>query len=74
MKWAYRVVSIDELFPDHVDHDIAVSKQAATTRRTRLGRGFEENLNQLGSEGWELVTMVGEFGVFKKPQEEYGLV
>ena len=68
MKWEYRVVSIDELFPEHVDHDIAVSKLAATTRRSKLGRGFEENLNKLGADGWELAAILGEFGVFKRPQ------
>jgi hypothetical protein len=68
MKWEYRVVSIDELFPEHVDHDIAVSKLAATTRRSKLGRGFEENLNKLGADGWELVAILGEFGVFKRSQ------
>ena len=68
MKWDYRVIPIDELFPEHDDHDIAVSKQAATTRRAKIGRGFEQNLNKLGDEGWELVNIVGEFGIFKKPR------
>ena len=66
MKWDYRVIPIDELFPEHDDHDIAVSKQAATTRRAKIGRGFEQNLNKLGDDGWELVNIVGEFGIFKK--------
>ncbi len=68
MKWDYRVIPIDELFPEHDDHDIAVSKQAATTRRAKIGSGFEQNLNKLGDEGWELVNIVGEFGIFKKPR------
>ncbi|HLE25622.1 MAG TPA: hypothetical protein VI935_08235 [Thermodesulfobacteriota bacterium] len=67
MKWDYRVIPIDELFPEHDDHDIAVSKQAATTRRAKIGSGFEQNLHKLGNEGWEFVNIVGEFGIFKKP-------
>lgn len=70
MKWVYRVLSLDELFPEHVDHDIAVSKQAATSRRAKLSSGFEESLNQVGSNGWELVTIMAEFGIFKKPRED----
>ena len=66
MRWEYRVVPLDELFPDHGDHDIAVSKQAAATRRSKLGRGLEQNLNQLGADGWELVSMMGEVAIFKR--------
>lgn len=66
MNWDYRVIPVDELFPEHDDHDIAVSKQAATNRRAKIGRGFEQNLNKLGDDGWELVNIVGEFGIFKK--------
>jgi len=69
MKWTYKVISVDELFPEHVDHDIAVSKEAATTRRAKLGRGFEDNLNHLGTDGWELVSLIGEFGIFKKTKD-----
>jgi len=68
MKWDYRVIPVDELFPEHDDHDIAVSKQAATNRRAKIGMGFEQNLNKLGDDGWELVNIVGEFGIFKKPR------
>lgn len=66
MKWAYKVVSIDELFEEDRDHDIAVSLQAAVNRRTKIGHNMEEALNKLGSEGWELVSIYGEFGIFKK--------
>lgn len=66
MKWAYKVVTIDELFTEHRDHDIAVSIQAAASRRTKMGHNVEEALNKLGSEGWELVSIYGEYGIFKK--------
>lgn len=68
MKWDYRVITVDELLPEHDDHDIAVSKQAAANRRAKIGMGFEQNLNKLGDDGWELVNIVGEFGIFKKPR------
>lgn len=58
---------MDELFSDHEDHDIAVSKQAAANRRSKIGKGLEHNLNQHGVQGWELITIIGEFGIFKKP-------
>jgi hypothetical protein len=67
VNWQYRVISIDELFSDHEDHDIAVSKQAAANRRSKIGKGLEQNLNQHGVQGWELITIIGEFGIFKKP-------
>ncbi|MEM4657870.1 MAG: hypothetical protein QXX77_05550 [Candidatus Methanosuratincola sp.] len=70
MKWSYRVLTIDELFPEQHDHDIAVSKDAAARRRSRLGSSFEEALNKMGGEGWELVSIIGEFGVFKKVVEQ----
>jgi len=69
MRWVYKVISVDALFPDHNDHDIAVSKHAATNRRSKMGKGFEQNLNQLGEDGWELVAIFGEFGIFKRPGE-----
>lgn len=67
MRWDYRVIPVDELFPEHHDHDIAVSKDAATSRRAKMGKGFEENLNRLGNEGWELINIFNDFGIFKRP-------
>ncbi len=69
MSWSYKVLTTNELFPEEHDHDIAVSKEAAAQRRRRLGSGLEEVLNKLGSEGWELVHIVGEFGIFKKKND-----
>lgn len=67
MKWDYKVVSVNSLFQDSNDHDIAVSKEAAGARRATRGQGMEETLNELGKESWELVSITGEFGIFKKP-------
>ncbi len=68
-KWDYKVISIEELFGGEENHDIAVSKEAATMRRSRVVEGLEGNLKKLGSDGWELVALISEFGVFKKPVE-----
>ncbi|MCZ6527961.1 MAG: hypothetical protein O6702_04435 [Candidatus Dadabacteria bacterium] len=67
MKWDYKVMPVDKLFQSSNDHDIAVSKDAASTRRTTMGQGMEKTLNELGKESWELVSILGEFGIFKKP-------
>ncbi len=66
MKWDYKVVSVEKLFHGIDDHDIAISKEAATARRAKLGQGVEQVLNELGEESWDLVTVVGEFGIFKR--------
>ncbi len=67
MKWDYKVVSIDTLFQGSNDHDIAVSKEAAGARRLSAGEGIEKALNGLGKDSWELVSITGDFGIFKKP-------
>lgn len=69
MNWEYKIIPIVELVSDTEDHDIAVSKQAASSRRSRIGKGMEQNLNQQGELGWELITIFGEFGIFKKPKD-----
>jgi hypothetical protein len=68
MKWDYKVISVDKLFQGSEDHDIAVSKEAATARRNKVGQGMEGTLNELGGDSWELVTIAGDFGIFKKPR------
>lgn len=67
MKWDYKVVTVDRLFNESADHDIAVSKEAASARRSKQGEGIESTLRELGGDSWELVTIIGEFGIFKKP-------
>jgi hypothetical protein len=66
MKWDYKVVTIDKLFHGSEDHDIAISKDAAAARRTKIGQGVEGTLNQMGEESWELVTIAGDFAIFKR--------
>jgi len=67
MKWDYKVVTVNSLFKESNDHDIAVSKEAASARRANAGEGMENALNELGKDSWELVSIHGEFGIFKKP-------
>ena len=67
MNWDYKVVSIDVLFQSSNDHDIAVSKEAANARRASAGEGIEKALNDLGKDSWELVSITGDFGIFKRP-------
>ncbi len=69
MNWHYKVLSIDNIMPNQDDHDIAVSKEASTKRKNKLACSFEDNLNKLGNEGWEMVTLFGDFVIFKKPNE-----
>ena len=66
MAWEYKVVSIDSLIPDGGDHDIAVSKDASQNRKEKLSNSLEDNLNSLGKDDWELVSVFSEFGIFKK--------
>lgn len=67
MKWEYKVISAEKLFQGSEDHDIAVSKDAATARRNKVGQGMESTLNELGGDSWELIAIAGDFGIFKKP-------
>lgn len=69
MKWDYKIITLDALFPEQLDHDIAVSQKAATSRRSKMGKGLENNLKQQGAVGWELISIYGEYGIFKKQIE-----
>ncbi|HSG30700.1 MAG TPA: DUF4177 domain-containing protein [Thermodesulfobacteriota bacterium] len=66
MPWEYKVVSIESLIPDDGDHDIAVSKQDAQNRKEKLSNNMQDSLNNLGNDGWELVSIFSDFGIFKK--------
>jgi hypothetical protein len=66
MKWEYRTLLVDaEMF--------RLIGLADTPLPWRIGYFFEEALNELGCEGWELVGIVPQpsssrqFAVFKRP-------
>jgi len=67
MKWIYKVEPVDNLIADKGDHDIAVSKDASSKRKTNMSNSFEDNLNTLGQDGWEMISTFAEFAIFKKP-------
>lgn len=66
MRWEYKIVSTDTLLKRPVDHNIAVSREAVNMIRETSKNSLETTLQELGSDGWEFVTLLGEFGVFKK--------
>lgn len=66
MRWEYKIVSTDTLLKKPVDHNIAVSREAVNMIRENSKNSLETTLKELGSDGWEFVTLLGEFGVFKK--------
>ncbi len=65
-RWDYKVVSTDVLVKRPQDHDIAVYKEEADSRRENARENLEDSLVSLGKDGWELVTITGEFAIFKK--------
>lgn len=65
-RWQYKVVSTDVLVKRSQDHDIAVYKEEADSRREGARGSLEDSLVSLGTEGWELATITGEFAIFKK--------
>lgn len=64
--WEYKVVSTDALLKRPQDHDIAVYKEEADSRRESARVNLQKALGSLGSKGWELAALMGEFAVFKK--------
>lgn len=71
MKWDYKVITIEKLFQESDNHDIAISREAAAARRTKYGIGIESTLKELGQDSWELIAIIGEYGIFKKPLEKH---
>ena len=69
MEWEYKVITTDSLIQDIQSHDIAVSHEASTARKESSKLSLETSLNKLGNEGWEFVTVVGEYGIFKKSKK-----
>lgn len=65
-RWEYKVVSTDALLKRPQDHDIAVYKEEADSRRESARENLQKALGSLGSKGWELAALMGEFAVFKK--------
>ena len=66
MEWEYKVVTTDSLIEELQSHDIAVSHEASAARKESSKSSLESSLNKLGNDGWEFVTVVGEYGIFKK--------
>lgn len=69
--WEYKVVEIDKLTNELQNHDIAVSQDATNSRRENSKSNLELSLNNLGNDGWEFVTIIGEFSIFKKPKNSF---
>ena len=68
-NWKYKVIPTDKLLIDTQNHDIAISQTAALSQRELAKNNLQQSLNKLGKEGWEFVTILGEFGIFKKPND-----
>lgn len=65
-KWEYKVVTTDSLVQEPQNHDIAVSQEATNERKEYSKNSIEKSLNILGNDGWELISVLGEFCIFKK--------
>ena len=66
LEWEYKVVTTDSLTQELQSHDIAVSHEASSARKESSKLKLESSLNKLGTDGWEFVAVVGEYGIFKK--------
>ena len=67
MKWQYKVVLTKSLLQNNSDnHDIAVSVEEVNSIETKARANLETELNELGKDAWEFVTLIGNFGIFKK--------
>lgn len=66
MNWEYKVLSTNELLFANESHDIAVSQDAVNQQRESSKKELEKFLNSLGSEGWEFITVIGDFSIFKR--------
>ncbi len=65
-KWEYKVVTTDSLVQEPQNHDIAVSQEASNERKEFSKSSIEKSLNILGHDGWELISVLREFCIFKK--------
>ncbi len=65
-EWEYKVVTTESLVQEPQNHDIAVSQEASNERRESSKSSIEKSLNKLGQDGWELISVLGEFCIFKK--------
>ena len=66
LEWEYKVVTTESLLQEPQNHDIAVSQEASNERRELSKSSIEKSLNKLGQDGWELISVLGEFCIFKK--------
>ena len=70
-EWEYKVVTTDYLMKEPQNHDIAVSQEANNERKDISKNSIQNSLNTLGHEGWELITVLGEFCIFKKSKNGF---
>jgi len=70
-EWEYKVVATDSLLHVLQNHDIAVSQTASNERKESSKSGIQQSLNELGHDGWELITVLGEYCIFKKSKNGF---